>query len=271
MSSLPLNITKFCSLVVTGGSGILALLTEFKDAQKKITLWGKVALIGIIIGFLANGVSSILENAQAQKAEEAHEREIRRLLQPLGAMSIGLTFQVVKEKQLSGPLKDLRDLLVAQSKPNQNPTATINHQDLPPELRKGLMKVIENIEQIWVDLFHKASCDPLPALPSADVALYPSPFGLGESRNAFWSYDQAGSITYVRTLYLRPFIRNTEIASVEDIHGSTIVTNSPSFSEPELTFESFIFNVADGVRFIAKSSDMKKDQDNYCYTFKPEQ
>ncbi|HWO32864.1 MAG TPA: hypothetical protein VNO32_29050 [Candidatus Acidoferrum sp.] len=47
-----------------------------------------------------------------------------------------------------------------QTKPTRNPT--IDHQDLPSELRKGLTKPIENIEQMWVDLFHKESCDPLP-------------------------------------------------------------------------------------------------------------
>lgn len=267
MYAIVLAVIKVVSEGVTVSFGIWGLFPEPKAEQAEIIRHRRIAAMGIIIGFIFSVVTAAIETKRELAAERAHAQEIRRLLQPLGAMSVSLKFQVDKQRQTSGPLKDFRNFLASR-----NPKVmVINHQDLPPELRNELMKVIENIEQTWVDLFRKVSCDPIPALPYADMQLYPYPFGLGESRLAYWTYDYAtGDITYTRSLFLHPFTKNAEIASVEDIIGSTIVINSPAFSEPDLAFESFILNATEGARFIAKSSDMKKDQNNnYCYSFKP--
>jgi hypothetical protein len=90
-----LSIIKVISEVLTAGFGVLGLLTEFKtDVElpngfkaKRVTLWGWVALTGIVVSFMISGTTTALEHQEALKQEHAHQKEIRRLSRPIGVMS----------------------------------------------------------------------------------------------------------------------------------------------------------------------------------------
>lgn len=67
-----LNILKLVGLVLTGAFAVLGLLTEFRNNHtKKITTWGKIALIGILTSTALSFVSQVLESAKS--AREAQE------------------------------------------------------------------------------------------------------------------------------------------------------------------------------------------------------
>lgn len=78
-----LTILKITSYAVTAAFGIFGLLTEFKDKNKKVTASGKIALVGIVAGFLVSGVITVLEARSSRAVEETREQEIRRLQRPL--------------------------------------------------------------------------------------------------------------------------------------------------------------------------------------------
>src|SRR4051812_22675650 len=57
-----LEVVKVCGLTFTGLFGVLALVVEYKDKEaKKITLWGKVAVVGVVASSLIAIVSYGLE------------------------------------------------------------------------------------------------------------------------------------------------------------------------------------------------------------------
>ncbi|HWO32863.1 MAG TPA: hypothetical protein VNO32_29045 [Candidatus Acidoferrum sp.] len=79
-------------------SGYEVCFPEPQAEQAAIIRHRKMAAMGIIIGFIFSVTTAAIETKRELASERAHEQEIRRLLQPLGAMSIGLAFQVVKDK-----------------------------------------------------------------------------------------------------------------------------------------------------------------------------
>jgi hypothetical protein len=100
---------KAISIVFTGGFGILGLATEFKNKHThKITKWGWVSLVGILISTILGVMAQLKESHDdARKAVENSEialqlakntqttlGEVRRLLTPLGDPLLQLSFEV---------------------------------------------------------------------------------------------------------------------------------------------------------------------------------
>ena len=74
------DLFKVISLGATGLFGALALLTTYKDAQGKITKWGKIALGGIIVSsFISLGLF-IVEKVKAEAASARAQAELKSLL-----------------------------------------------------------------------------------------------------------------------------------------------------------------------------------------------
>ncbi len=154
-----LSILKAASEVVTVGFGIWGLFFPPESKiETKIVRHRRIAAIGILTGLIFSLPINYVETTRAVSGERAHTQEIRRLLQPLGAMSISLTFQVDKQKKASGAVKDLREFLAGLK---QSETVRVNHHDLPVQLRDRLT-VAETIEQTEIALYHNPSCDPKP-------------------------------------------------------------------------------------------------------------
>jgi hypothetical protein len=91
-----LVIVKFLGIALTGIFGLVGLLFDFRDAQRRLTKWGKVAVSGIFISTAVAAASQALDfTKSAQDTEEANQRslvlltEIDRAVDPLD--SIGAT------------------------------------------------------------------------------------------------------------------------------------------------------------------------------------
>lgn len=66
---------KIISMLIAGLFGILGLATEYKDENRKITPWGKVALGGILLSTLLSFALHYREAAIAKEAAKAAERD----------------------------------------------------------------------------------------------------------------------------------------------------------------------------------------------------
>lgn len=202
-------------------------------------------------------------------------KDVKRITTPLGPMSITLEVQVDKERQASGPFKNLREYLVSRKgadkySQDRQDMVTINHQDLPPDLRDA-MTTLHEIEDASVNLYHETSCAVRSIVPS-DMALIPW-HGMQQPRAAYWTYHpDNGDLTYTRTLTLGIFTRTPEIVSVEDIFESTIRITFSSFQQDdEFPLVRFIFNAAEGTQFWVTSDKFDKTRTyyhGYCYMFK---
>ncbi|MBZ5680067.1 MAG: hypothetical protein LAO24_08175 [Acidobacteriia bacterium] len=73
-----LIVCKILADALTALSGIYGLLEEFKDEHHKITRAGKVALAGIVIGFMLSGGIAYLEARKSQQDDEDHRKELAR-------------------------------------------------------------------------------------------------------------------------------------------------------------------------------------------------
>jgi hypothetical protein len=265
-----LTIVKLISEGLTAGFGIYGLFTEFKDQQKKITRSGKIALIGIIAGFVLTCVMTGLEQAKERAADLAHEKEIRRLTSPLGQLSILIDFRVDAQKQASGPYRTLREFFEKRRGADKyqidGPSLVIiGHQDLPADVRDALTD-IKDVEDTKVNINHEQSCAPKP-LSSFDMFLIPWT-GQQQSHAAYWTYrPNTGEMLYTRTLMLNIFSRTADMTSVEDVRDSTMRITSSAFKDPELTFNDAIFKVAEGSEFQAMSNQVEKTKTDYCYIF----
>jgi hypothetical protein len=76
------SIWKVCSIALTGAFGILGLLTEFKDKQtKKVTKWGLISLIGILVTTICGTAAQLKESYDTNKAQAADLRRAVSILQ----------------------------------------------------------------------------------------------------------------------------------------------------------------------------------------------
>jgi hypothetical protein len=90
--------------VLTAGSGILGLLTDFRDeATKRITRTGKTALVGIVVGLALSATISFLElrDVRAQQADHRTElaRESHRI--DFKQVTVHLMFYVIPNPEIS--------------------------------------------------------------------------------------------------------------------------------------------------------------------------
>jgi hypothetical protein len=106
LTSTLLTILKFVSIALSGTFGILGLLTKYRDENEKITRWGRIALIGILVTTFVAAVSQGLEARRSQESAKAETQktqrllhEISRTLQPLENLSVSLGISVSLENQ----------------------------------------------------------------------------------------------------------------------------------------------------------------------------
>lgn len=99
---------KAISIVLTGAFGILGLLKDFKDrATDKITVWGRVSLIGILASTLLGVAAQLKESSDQEKSSnevskqtlklvsntETSVRDIQRMLSPIDEPRFILLFK----------------------------------------------------------------------------------------------------------------------------------------------------------------------------------
>jgi hypothetical protein len=101
-------IWKASSIVITGGFGVLGLLTEFKDKHtKKITKWGRASLTGIIATTLLGAAAQMKESSDdAAKAltlarsSDMTLRNIQKQLHVINRPRVAITLKVPCEKDV---------------------------------------------------------------------------------------------------------------------------------------------------------------------------
>jgi hypothetical protein len=93
------NILKITSVVATGLFGAMALLTTSKDGQGKITKWGRVALIGIVLSVSFSLGLFILETAKARAAADKAKVEAEKAEQEARAKSLVLQDILAKAQE----------------------------------------------------------------------------------------------------------------------------------------------------------------------------
>lgn len=75
------SIWKAASILVTGCFGVLALLTEFKDKDtKRITLWGCVSLVGIVVSSGFGVLAQLKETSQQELSRKIQADQTLKLL-----------------------------------------------------------------------------------------------------------------------------------------------------------------------------------------------
>src|SRR5258708_371724 len=98
---------KYLSILLGGAFGILALLVDYKDESGKLTRWGRIAIIGVIVSAGTSVGTQALESflaetnarASAQAAAENLRRselaliQMERLLQPLDTPQVTVVWE----------------------------------------------------------------------------------------------------------------------------------------------------------------------------------
>jgi hypothetical protein len=75
-----LTFLKFAAILMSGVFGFLALIGENRDKRGRFTIWGKVALIGVILATLVAAWTQALEAHNAREAERAENAKTRAVL-----------------------------------------------------------------------------------------------------------------------------------------------------------------------------------------------
>jgi len=119
---------KYASVLITGSFGILSLLVDYRDREtKRITRWGKIAVIGVIsstvVGSLSQSIDFELNRRASIVRQNQYEESLRqfsRLLLPLTPERVEVEFTLPPESvkpsepntvSLAGHALDVKNLV----------------------------------------------------------------------------------------------------------------------------------------------------------------
>ncbi len=98
-----LGIVKIVSMVASGVFGALAVVTDYKDKNQKLTRWGKFAVTGVIIATVLSLVLHYLESKSAEKeAEKARQRNEAVAAQLENILTQAASTNVQQQRTLGG-------------------------------------------------------------------------------------------------------------------------------------------------------------------------
>jgi hypothetical protein len=90
---------KASSIVLTGAFGVLGLVKDFKDKKGKITKWGRISLVGILLSTGLGVIAQLMESSKAERTERETAaqtlgivRDIQRGLSPLDEPTFRIEF-----------------------------------------------------------------------------------------------------------------------------------------------------------------------------------
>lgn len=241
-----LIVVKIFSDALTAASGIFGLLTEFKDDQKRITRSGKVALIGIIVGFGMSWMIAYLEFQNSQDENAKHEEEVKRLQRPLDDHMYALMVLSVPKnaprsshyrprlvayfkKLMANHVKPDPSIPVFLSVPDEDLQAfVLNYSQLPAAFRADNSDLVEIFDQsiaYSIQLFRSATCESLNnSGQEADLELGFDDISLKNDQSVTWQYvANNDSLAMSRNLKLWISRSTSRFTSVEDFQDSTMV------------------------------------------------
>ncbi len=248
-------VWKASSILVTGAFGVLGLLKDFKDKKtNKVTRWGYVSLVGILLSTSLGFVAQLKEsNDDAKKTLELAKttnttlRGIKRTLSPIGVPDLKVSFDIDcnrnRFKQMCTALR------------NANEVA----KDLKP-LRVYWPHTASLIAQVEIYANQTDAQDALKReLPGimADMGF--------EVKNAIWrtkkNIGKAGaqfaiphdSGVQIRIEDKNPFVEGTSgrIVSLEDLPGSSIIVSGRNNQLDGLTLAEVTVRLKDGQNITA--------------------
>lgn len=126
---------KFFSVAMSAFFGVLALLTEYKDKSGKITSWGRVALVGVLISAFITASSQAIEMSLSQAASQRNQE---RALAQLQANS-DILFDI---RRSLNPLDDVRASywLVVE----------LDHPELK-SFKTNFLAEVQELKELWED------------------------------------------------------------------------------------------------------------------------
>ena len=96
-----LSILKYVSVGLAGAFGVIGLLTKYRDDDGNITVWGRLALIGILTSSAISATAQSLEGRRETTKAEANQKqaqrvlhEISRTLQPLSEFTVSISISL---------------------------------------------------------------------------------------------------------------------------------------------------------------------------------
>ena len=95
------SIWKASSIALTGAFGILGLVKDFKDKHGKITVWGRVALAGILLSTGFGIAAQLIESYQAKRTAQENAEQalnVQRGLSPMDEPKFNLSFTLACEE-----------------------------------------------------------------------------------------------------------------------------------------------------------------------------
>lgn len=235
-------IPKIIAYAVSFTFALLGLRDKFRDKDKKITLYSKAALVLIISSFIVSVFIAVLESRNAQTERARHEAELKRMIRPLGDLSVKATFQMHPTAADSPKL--LRDLFNSYRHEvgvDASDAPTVDYHSAPTTRQSELpayfnqdSKELDSTGDITILLFRKgivSSCDRLAKGDwnfDADLSLdtlhgrrYLTK--LKDDPTAEWSFQwnpNGEFLTLYRTLKLTYTWNTGGITSIEDLEGS---------------------------------------------------
>jgi hypothetical protein len=247
MYGVLLMIFKVLSDLLTAASGVFGLLTEFKDKNKNITTSGKVALGGIVIGFLLSGAMAFLQAWNEQQEKKEHEQEVSRLGRPLDDhMHAWIVLSVPKDANGAGRYRPqlvayFKNLMANHVKPDPSipifataPSSgelksfitTYGH--LPAKFRArdyDITDIFDRSIEYSIQLFRSASCESLASRKTKpDLELGFDNVTLENDPSVTWEYVANNDfLAMSRNLKLWVAHSTSRFTSIEDFPGSTIV------------------------------------------------
>jgi len=248
MYGVLLMVFKVLSDLLTAASGVFGLLTEFKDQDKKITKSGKVALAGIVIGFLLSGVMTFLEARDAQEDKEEHEQEVKRLERPLDDhMNASIVLSVPRDAQhaeryrpqLTAYFKGLIanhvkadpsiPIFVVTPHAEELESFVAPYKRLPAKFRASdsdIRDIFDRSIEYSIQLFRSATCESLSNdAKKPDLELGFANVSLEKDPSVTWEYVANDDfLAMSRNLKLWVVHGTSRFTSIEDFSGSTMVT-----------------------------------------------
>jgi hypothetical protein len=86
-----LFIWKEASIVATGAFGVLGLLTEYKDKETgKITRWGRISLIGVVLSTMGGVAAQFKETSDQQASQAAAASQTLKIVQGTNTTVVGI-------------------------------------------------------------------------------------------------------------------------------------------------------------------------------------
>ncbi len=266
MYSTYLSVFKVMAYALTAASGILGLLTEFKDKDKKITTSGRIALGGILVGFVLSSVITVLEIRNSEVDAEKHAEEIRRLQRPLDdKMTVLFAVSIRKDSKLASQFRPqlvryFRDLIERKVQPDPSlPVMTasgehyrsvfvIEDKKLPAVFRAKnsvLAGIFADSVMYSIELFRSATCSSVNRTTRrGDIELGFETFeGEKPDNEVRWQYAPDDDQLLMSRSMKLSIIRNTSaFTSIEDFPGSTMVVWLP-FYEKAFTLQYLEINL----------------------------